>query len=383
MRALVIVHAKDLERIQDIIIDDGRLSNNVFTFDSCSFELCLFKVESGRPVLTGGDGQEISHDEIAQRCSIIVLIAADYAVNEPEVTKLLSTFLRGERTPDWTNEAAIIVRMADITHSSLQSLPGGRVFFAPPLSAPSTTQGPESARWVHQVKSELDGLIRTIAENQTRNPNVGFGVLLVDNEFNFFLRERLREPGRGTLGTIGGNFERTHDIASELARLLKRRFRHDGQPQMELGPLLACTSMRGDFLHYIDLTFLAVVTHGSTISDVSDEELKPPGDDMIRRLPSRAKKRTPRDMFTLTEVAAFHRKGLLFTPVANAFESLCRLILAQHLLHGRGRIIKVPNLLNEREMLDVDLGPNSNNLRKIVSTMPLSKTAIPFFEGRI
>lgn len=383
MRALVIVHAKDLERVQDIIVEDNCLSNDVFTFDSCSFELCLFKVESGRPVLTGEDGQEMNHDEIAQRCSVIVLIAADYAVNEPEVTKLLLTFLRGERTPDWTNEAAIIVRLADMTHSSLQSLPGGRVFFTPALSTPNPAQGPESTSWVHQVKSELDGLIRTIAENQTRNPNVGFGVLLVDNEFNFFLRERLREPGRGSLGTIGGNFERTHDIASELTRLLNRRFRHNSEPQMELGPLLACTSMRGDFLHYIDLTFLAVVTRGSTISDVSDEELRPLGDDMIRRLPNGSKKRGPRDMFTLTEVAVFHRKGLLFTPVANAFESLCRMILARHLLHGRDRIIQVPKLLDEREMLDVNLGTNGNNLRKIVSVMPLSKTAIPFFEGRI
>jgi len=250
------------------------------------------------------------------------------------------------------------------------------------MATPNTSQETKSPNWIQQVRSELDGFIRTIAENQTRNPNVGFGVLLIDNKCNFFLRERLRDPGRGRLGTVGGNFERTHDIKSELTSLLQRRFRRSGAPQLDLGPLLACTNMMGDFLHYIDLTFLAVA-RGSTIGEVSDEALRPPSCVMLRHLPRNSPKSETRDMFTLTEVAAFHQNGDLFTPVANAFESLCRTLLAEQLLHGRRRTIHLPNLLNARQTLKVELGANATNLPRIVSTMTWSKMAMPFFEGRI
>lgn len=382
MRALVVVHAKDLPRVENIILNEGELSSNIFTSDNCSFELCHFTEENGRRLLTRRDGGEISHDEIARRFSVIILVAADHAASEQGLTDLVSTFLWDMQTPDWANEAAVIICMADMSHSPLQSLASERVFRTSSQPIGNHYQELGSAAWIRQVKSEFDGFIRTIEENQTRNPNVGFGVLLIDNKFNFFLMERLREPGRGTLGTIGGNFERTHDTNGQLASLLQRRFRRNGGPQMDLGPLLACTNMRGAFLHYIDLTFLAVAPE-STISDVSDEQLRPPGQDMLRCLNGRAPKGKPRVMFTLREVAIFHRKGHLFTPVANAFECLCRNLLAEHLLHGRRKIVKVPSLLDESKMLEINLGPNSNDLRKIVSSMPWSKTAIPFFECEI
>jgi hypothetical protein len=88
-------------------------------------------------------------------------------------------------------------------------------------------------------------------------------------------------------------------------------------------------------------------------------------------------------MFSLSEVAIFHEQGLLFTPVANAFESLCRTLLADQLRYGRQRSVHLPSLLAEDQMPTLELPADVDELRRIVSRLPWSPTAIPFFEGEI
>jgi hypothetical protein len=384
MRAAVIVHDHDMAQVQGIVMHDDRLSADVFTSDDCSYELCVCHTEGGGHslVLTSEDGQNLSPSELARRYSTIIVVAADYAVNSRELRQLLSSFLQGTNTPGWSNEAVIILRMTDTEHSGLHTLSRGRVFHVPGLPRGFSTQEVGTPEWIHYVKAELEGLIATIGENQTRNPNVGFGVLLVDGRCNFFLMERLREPGRGSLGTIGGNFDRGRTVEEQLRSTLRRRFHRGGGPDVELGPLLACTNMQNSFLHYVDLTFLAIISGGS-VDDVSDEQLSPLGPSALQHIPGSTSRRNPRLMFSLSEVAAFHGAGLLFTPVANAFESLCRTLLADQLRYGRQRTVYVSSLLNESRMPPLELPEDIDSLRRIVTAIQWSPTAIPFFEGEI
>jgi hypothetical protein len=231
---------------------------------------------------------------------------------------------------------------------------------------------------VHRVRAELQGVIRTIDENQTRNPNVGFGVLLVDNNCNFFLMERLREPGKHTLGTIGGNFERGHSIDAQLDAILARRFGQNKAPRLELGPLLSCTNMKNSYMHYVDMTFLAVLREGS-VRNVSDAELRQIQPDAQGQLPPRYK-RNP-FLFTLSGVATFHQEGRLFTPVANAFESFSRTVLADQSRYGRKSHVTFPSLLNEREAISLRLPDDLDCIRKVVRDMNWSSSPLPFFEG--
>jgi hypothetical protein len=89
-------------------------------------------------------------------------------------------------------------------------------------------------------------------------------------------------------------------------------------------------------------------------------------------------------MFTLPEVAFFHKEGLLFEPVANAFESFCRTAFADQLRHGRQQTIRVPSLLDESRALNIQHFEGENCIRNIISEMDSwSKTALPFFEGNV
>jgi hypothetical protein len=384
MRAAVIIHEHDMAQLQNIVLHGEQLSADIFTSDDCSYELCRCSLpdRSGGLALTSEDGQSLSPSELALRYSTIVFAAADHAVNSRELRQLLGSFLQGDNTLGWSNEAVIILRLTDIEHSGLHTLSRGRAFYIPSLPPTFSQQEIGRPEWIHRVKAELEGLITTIAENQTPNPNVGFGVLLIDNRFNFFLMERLREPGRGSLGTIGGNFDRGRTVEEQLRNTLRRRFHRSGGPDVELGPLLACTNMKNSFMHYLDLTFLALISGGS-VDDVSDPELRPLGPSALRYLPGPAGRRNQRLMFSLPEVAAFQREGLLFTPVSNAFESLSRTLLADQLRYGRQRTVYLSSLLNESRMPPLELPEDIDSILHIVNDMEWSPTAIPFFEGEI
>lgn len=380
MRVLVVIHERDMAQLQRLVLQDNRLSADLFAAEDCNFELCTY-ADGGRQGLFDDAGRSISPEDMSRRCSTIVLVAADHAVNSSHLTKLLRTFLLGKKTPVWSNEALIVLRLANTEHSGLHSLPQERVFYAPPLDAPSP-DAPGSPDWIHGVRAELEGLVKTVDENQTINPNVGFGLLLADRDCNFFLMERLREPGKGKLGTIGGNFYRGRDIVAQLDSVLKRRFRAESVPQVDLGPLLACTNMKGPFLHYVDLTFLAIIREGDA-RDVSDDELRPLGPSALDLLPKR-RRGTNKVMFSFSDVAVFFNRKLLFAPVANAFESFCRATFSDQLRHGHRKVLWVPSLVDEGRMLSLELPRGIESVWRTVAALhPWSKTALPFFEGGI
>lgn len=319
-------------------------------------------------------------EEVAQRYEAMVIITGHNALNNGRLREFVASYLRGSETPDWSNGAAIVVVLPNTGHPEFPTWPADQVFTLPSAFPQDPANQDPSAEWVHRVRAELEGVIRTIDENQTRNPNVGFGLLLVDHNCNFFLMERLREPGKHTLGTIGGNFERGHNIDEQLDTILTRRFGPSRAPRLELGPLLSCTNMKNSYMHYVDITFLAVIREGS-VRNVSDAELRPLQPEALGQLPPRSR-RSP-VLFTLSEVATFHQEGRLFTPVANAFESFSRTLLADQSRYGRKSHVTFPSLLNEREVISLHLPDELDCVRDVVREMPWSSSTMPFFEGDI
>lgn len=388
MRALVIVHEKDLEEVSSLATSDGQLIGEIWDIENCVFEFCKFCVGSERSgALADTADNPVSTDEIALRYSVIILIAARHAANDQRLLRILTDFLRGAGSSAWSNETVIVLSVAQTAMTGLRNLPSQRVFFAPSDSLPEPPKF-KSEDWTRQVYSDLELLSRMIDENQTRSPNVGFGMLLVDRNCNCFLMERLRDPERKKLGTIGGNFERGHTLVEGLATVLERRFPRGRGPEVDLGPLLSCTNMKNDFLHYIDLTFLAVVKSGG-LGHIFDPDLGPLGRETTDFLDSEnsgqrgSEPSGIRRMFTLPEVAVFYRADRLFTPVENAFEALCRTIYTEQLRHGPRRKVFLPSLLDEGRMLELDLPEDPDTIRRIVAHMDSSRNALPFFESGI
>ena len=392
MRGLVIVHERDLGQLGSLVTPDGQLTGEIWDIENCTFDYCKFYIKADRTgALADAAGRPVEPEQVAQRYSVIILVAAHHAVDDQRLLNILNDFLHGKGSPPWANETVVVLSVMPTAKTELErrGLPSSqRVFFAP---SEQLTDPPEfrsdSDAWVLEVHSRLGGLAGMIDENQTRNPNVGFGLLLVDRDCRCFLMERLRDPGTGKLGTIGGNFERTHTIAEELTRVLDRRFRKDRGPKVDLGPLLSCTNMKNDFLHYIDLTFLAIVKGGG-VNDVLDPELRPLGREKLKLLSSaNPRARTSnsgsnRRMFTLSEVAVLYQADQLFTPVANAFEALCRTILTEQLRHGPRERIFFPSLIDNGRLLELQLD-DPDCVREIVAGMHDNKNALPFFEGVI
>jgi hypothetical protein len=380
MRALVVIDVRDMPQAQGLVLDGQRLSRDVFDVDDCSFELVRFQVDSTDGSIRTEMGLETAHQEIAQRYEALIIVVGHNALNNGRLTEFVASYLRGSQALEWSNGAAIAVVLPNTGHPEFPTWPADQVFTLPSAIPWDVTDQDASAEWVHRVRVELEGVVRTIAENQTRNPNVGFGLLLVDGKCNFFLMERLRDPGKHTLGTIGGNFERGHSIDEQLATILTKRFGPNQALQVNLGPLLSCTNMKNSYMHYVDITFLAVIREGSvrTVSDASLRQIQP---EMLGQ-PAHRHRRRP-FLFTLSEVARFHREGRLFTPVANAFESFCRTVLADQSRYGRKSYVTFPSLLNERDVISLRLPDELDCVREAVRDMQWSSSTLPFFEGDI
>jgi hypothetical protein len=380
MRALVVIDVRDMPQAQGLVLVDQDLSSDVFEIDDCSFELLRFQVGSAERSIRTETGHDMTLEEVAQRYEAMVIITGHNALNNGRLKDFVARYLRGSETADWSNGAAVVVVLPNTGHPEFPTWPADQVFTLPSAFPRDPADQDLSAEWVNRTRAELEGVIRTIDENHTRNPNVGFGLLLVDHECNFFLMERLREPGKHTFGTIGGNFERGNRIDAELDAILTRRFGQNRAPRLELGPLLACTNMKNSYMHYVDITFLAVIKEGSA-RNVSDAELRRLQPEALEQLPPRSG-RNP-FLFTLSEVATFHREGRLFTPVANAFESFCRTVLADQLRYGRKSYMTFPSLLNEREVISLRLPDELDCVREVVRDMHWSSSTLPFFEGEI
>jgi len=382
MRALVVIDVRDMPQAQGLVLLGEDLSSDVFEVDDCTFELLQFHAGSAERFIRTETGPDMTLEEVAQRYEAMVIVTGHNAQNNGRLRDFVASYLRGTDTLDWSNGAAIVVVLPNAGHPEFPTWPADQVFTLPSAFSRDPADHNPSAEWVHRVRAELQGVIRTIDENQTRNPNVGFGLLLVDHNCNFFLMERLREPGKHSLGTIGGNFERGHSIEAQLDTILTRRFGQNRAPRLELGPLLSCTNMKNSYMHYVDLTFLAVIREGSgSVRNVADAELRPLQPDTLGQLPPRSR-RNPL-LFTLSEVAAFHQEGRLFTPVANAFESFSRTVLADQARYGRKSHLTFPSLLNEREVISLRLPDDLDCVREVARDMYWSSSTMPFFEGDI
>jgi hypothetical protein len=380
MRALVVIDSRDMPQAQGLVLSGQDLSADVFEVDDCTFEFLRFQVGSSERSIRTETGQDMTFEEVAQRYEAMVILTGHNALNNGRLREFVAGYLRGSDAPDWSNGAAVVVVLPNAGYPEFPTWPADQVFTLPSALPLHRTDQDPSAEWVHRVRAELEGIIRTIDENQTRNPNVGFGLLLVDYDCNFFLMERLREPSKHTFGTIGGNFDRGHSIHEQLDAILARRFGPNRVPRLELGPLLSCTNMKNSYMHYVDITFLAVIREGS-VRNVSDAELRPIQPEALGHLPPRSR-RSP-FLFTLSEVATFHHEGRLFTPVANAFESFSRTVLADQLRYGRRSQVTFPSLLNERGGISLRLPDELDCIRDVVRDMPWSSSTLPFFEGDI
>ncbi|TCO13513.1 hypothetical protein EV652_12654 [Kribbella steppae] len=388
MRAVVIVHERDIFQVNERVFEDGTtvLSQRLFPLEAHTFDVIVFKPTSSQPAFVDAEGERIPVTQLAQRTSTWILIAGDHASTSRPLIEEIRNFLRGAHrsASSWNNEALVVLSFSDRAREALASLPVSRVFHLPDHADVSTrgTLPIEDSTNAGDVKSILDA----IAENQTQNPNLGFGLLLVNADGKFFLMERLRQPGHHKLGTIGGNFLRGRSVQEQLDETLKRRFRSGSTPHLQLGPLLACTSMQNEFYHYVDLTFLAMTDQRLALNGVSDPELRPVSVPTLVRLNAALEddsgKTAPRYMFTLDEMAWFHRSGLLFQPVANAFESFCRKVVAVEVIDGPQASVRLPALFSRDGPLEVPLAVRGGEVRSVLDSFSKSsRTALPFYEG--
>jgi len=287
---------------------------------------------------------------------------------------LLQQFLQGGAEPSSVrNEALVIILPPSGESTTFDELPSDRSFRVPSV----VTDG--RATWASAVRGELTPLLDSFDESQTLNPNVGFGVLLLTSAGYFFLMERRREPGKGQLGTFGGNFERGQSLESTLQDVLRRRLRKNSRTQVKLGPLLACTNMKNGYYHYVDLTFLAF-TPSREVRDVSDKELRPVSDSLLSELfPKRTCSATH---FTLAEMLRLHHRGVLFRPVSNAFEAFCRTVLAHSATQGMSPTWPAPSLQGNGDTLEVPVSFTPRTLAEAVQGLPSwSSSPLPFFES--
>lgn len=146
-------------------------------------------------------------------------------------------------------------------------------------------------------------------------PQVGVGLLLVNERGEFLLSERFQEQQRW-IGTIGGSFKKSNSFEQDLRRHLREQLHH--HESVQLGPLLACTNMTATGLsrghvgkHYLDLTFFASYPgDGADIAGTS--EFKP-----LRTATNQTK-----IWHSFEEVKAYYAQKRLFLPVSHAFERL-------------------------------------------------------------
>jgi hypothetical protein len=166
-----------------------------------------------------------------------------------------------------------------------------------------------------QTKDAFGIAIKDITDTFPQEPEVGVGILLVNKAGDFLLTERLRNPGRGLYGTIGGALKYKSKISDSITILAKKQFGICSP--IELGQLLACTNMEliaegnKPDSHFIDLTFLAFTNDSDAW----------PSDVLRHKAISNAD--GTKCWFSLEEMAAFFFCKQLFPPVSSAFHQYC------------------------------------------------------------
>ncbi|WP_396451596.1 hypothetical protein [Actinomadura sp.] len=148
---------------------------------------------------------------------------------------------------------------------------------------------------------EFADAVKEVQEAQLEQPTLGVGALLVSrDEGLFFLSRRTWKNGYDMLGTFGGPLQANGTVVDTVLRYGEQRFRIQ-RSQITAGPMLACTNMRGENGHYVDMTFLFTTPRRL---ELSVEGTK---------------------WCTITQMQQYLEQGRLYTPVANAFMRYCAL----------------------------------------------------------
>lgn len=395
MRITVLAHVMDANLLQAEILGDSKGLNNSLFPIHVEFSYAFVQLtphSGGKYTLSSNhtisscpeNSKQLSQTRIREHISksaVVIVIAGENAVRSSEVENFLSGFLRNERADPADSRrtrAVILVQCALDRLSTLDLTPRDAVFVVP--HSGQTVTARSKSRKVLADRVDILRALQTISENQTLNPNVGFGLLLIGQDGRFFLMERLRGPGLGTLGTVGGNFRRGETIESQLETILTKRFTKP--PRVELGPLLACTSMRSSYHHYIDLTFLATTNNTAALQSVTDRGLGVVNLNLLKGKVSKRRSQENRYLFSFSEMAQFYHRDLLFQPVRNAFESLSRRIIAYESTRGRHQRIQLPSLLKAQSAIEIPgLDDQAARIQLQKMMTEWSDTALPFFQG--
>ncbi len=242
---------------------------------------------------------------------------------------------------------------------------------------PSVSSDDTNPYSAEELCSFVLGAVRFIGDKTQRLPHVGVGVLLLDRKSNFLLVERLKDPGRMTYGTFGGALQMNETVESALNRYANKEVGlSDGN--IAVCELLSCTNMRRDRLHYVDMTFLAVVKSTKPTITIGNSQTH-------ARLPD-----SDSSWFSLSKVISFYTDNKLFQPVACAFERFCRLALwgamcrSLHFrTYGESPQIPAPEFYGGLHQLQVF--PNLNQIQDLL-TNPTKAVVSPrllplFFES--
>jgi hypothetical protein len=256
-------------------------------------------------------------DALRQRPSAVVLIIGPYARGSPMLMQVIDYVRQLNREDDSIEFLVIAYEDAEqvIAHVNRPTC-----LKVPKKPSPSNKF---DGHWHTMLCQEFAGALKEIEENQSPEPNVGLGGLLLDESGRFFLARRRAGIGRDRYVTFGGELLRGMSVKEALGYYAHEQLKLP-RDTFEFGPLLACTNMRRGRNHYVDLTFLVLA--GSAKVGVDAGRHEPINQRSVITDPESY-------WWDFKNMARYHRSGKLFRPVANAFERYC-MLAAYNMLRG-------------------------------------------------
>ena len=303
------------------------------------------------------------------RPSAIVLIVGPYARGSPTLSKIVD-YVTSLNDVDDTTEF-LLVGYSDAEQIAAHI---ARPACARVPKKPSSRESYNS-RWHISLCQEFAGALKEIEENQSPEPNVGVGGLLLDAAGRFFLARRHAGVGRDKYVTFGGILLRGMSTQEALAKYASEQLKLPPE-EFSFGPGLSCTNMRRGRNHFVDLTYLALA-HTSAV-----------GVDASRHTPIGSKSAVDDSesyWHSFKDMIRHYESGRLFRPVANAFESYCLWILDKELarafpaIHSFNRSYR----LSASSAFDSLPGVSIQDLIGFVSRVKCNEESPFFFESQL
>lgn len=244
---------------------------------------------------------------LQERPSAIVLIVGPYARGSSTLSRIID-YVRSLNDLDDTTEFLVVgfsngeQIVAHIGRSTCVTVP----------KKPSPRESYDG-RWHISLCQAFAGALKEVEENQSPEPNVGVGGLLLDAGGRFFLARRHAGVGRDRYVTFGGILLRGMSISDALAKYASEQLKLPPE-EFSFGLMLSCTNMLRGRNHFVDLTYLTLA-HTSAV-----------GVDGRRHAPINPKSAVDDSegyWYSFKDMIRHYESGRLFRPVANAFESYC------------------------------------------------------------